>query len=127
MAGKWTKRSSDNCSYQQEVIESTGPIDYMLNSGYHRNCGLCCSKNNCCSEKNLKQEQSKTHTNRITLENELFNITKLSSKCNNLKHKPGQQKTTDCLHRNEQPCYDWLNGVDRPINIGFELKDTCNK
>ena len=128
MAGKWNRRSSDNCSYQQEVIESTAPIDYMLYSGAHRNCGLCCSKNDCCSEKSLKNEQTKTHGSRVDIESNLFNINRLSSKCNDLKHAPVGPTDTNCLHRNEQPCYNWSNGLQKINTTGYQLPNSnCQK
>ena len=131
MAGKWNRRSSDNCSYQQEVIESTAPIDYMLYSGAHRNCGLCCSKNDCCSEKSLKDEQSKTQTSRVEMESNLMNINRLSSKCSDLKHKPSdydKDYKTPCLQKNELPCYNWSNGLPRVTTTGYQLPNSnCQK
>jgi len=128
-AGKWNRRSSDNCAYQQNVMESTSPIDYMLYSGAHRNCGLCCSKNDCCSEKSLKNEQSKTHSSRIEIESDLLNINRLSSQCNDLKHRPNANNAnTNCLHRNERPCYNWSNGLQRTVTTGYQLpNDDCQK
>ena len=121
MAGQWNRRSSDNCSYQQQVNESTKPTDYMLFSGAHRNCGLCCSKNQCCSEQNLKDEQRKVQGTRVDIESDLLNIKKLSSKCNDLKHKPQGEVPVNCLHRNEAPCYNWSNGLPRVTNTGYQL------
>lgn len=123
MAGKWNRRSSDNCSYQQEVLESTAPIDYMLYSGAHRNCNLCNAKNKCCSEKELKTEHTKIHGSRIDIENDLLNINNLSSKCSDLKHTPSNNTNTPNLLRNERPCYNWLNGLPQINTTGYKLPD----
>lgn len=129
MAGRWNRRSSDNCSYQQRVMASTLPVDYMLYSGAHRNCGLCCAKNECCSEKALKNEQSKTHVQRVDIESDLLNINRLSSQCNDLKHKPeSASKETGCLHRNERPCYNWSTGLPKTVTTGYQLPNSnCQK
>lgn len=121
MSGKWNRRSSDNCSYQQEVMESTGPISYMLFSGKYRNCGLCTAKNECCSDDGLKKEHTATHGGRIELENDLFNIQHLSSKCNDLKYIPRKNTPVAPLHRNPQPCYNWSNGLPQTKTTGYKL------
>lgn len=120
-AGNWNRRSSDKCAYQQEVIESTAPVSYMLYSGKFRNCGLCNAKNECCSEDGLKQEQSTTHGNRVDIESDLKNIRKLSSKCNDLKYKPQKIATVEPLHRNPRPCYNWTSGLQKTNTTGYNL------
>ena len=122
MAGQWNRRSNDNCAYENTLTESVSPQDYMLFSGYHRNCGLCCSKKDCCDEKSLKSEQTTVHGQRIDLENNLFNINRISSQCPKLKHQPpANVTTTNCNHRNEQACYNWTGNAPKTTTTGYTL------
>ena len=122
--GTWNRRSHDKCAYVTHLNESVGPQDYMLFSGYHRNCGLCCSKKDCCDEKSLKTEESQVHGTRIDIENDLFNITNISSKCPKLKHQyvpPKNLPNTNCNHRNEHACYNWTGNAPKTTTTGYTL------
>jgi hypothetical protein len=69
----------DNCAYTTEIKESTGPLEYSLYKGKYENAKKC--PNN--DFDNIIQVED-----RADVENELFGLKRVNSKCPSLKFDP---------------------------------------
>lgn len=73
----------DNCSYQHELSESVGTLAYMLDPSRYENC------NKCRPELGLVGGTNVSHVsgNLVDLESDLMGVTRLASKCPQLKYQ----------------------------------------
>jgi hypothetical protein len=69
----------DTCAYTAEIKESTGPLEYSLYKGKYENIKKC--PNN--DYNNIIQTDM-----RADVENELFGLKRINSKCPSLKYDP---------------------------------------
>lgn len=78
MAGKFTRRMYDNCAAEQTLLQSTGPLDLIMDVNKYVNCNNECSRNS-----------SQFHIDpsiMVDIESSLRGIDKLASDCDSSKH-----------------------------------------
>lgn len=77
MAGKFTRKIYDNCAYQQDVRQSTNPLELILDVTKYVHCGNICHPNG---------EYPPNPALLVDIESSLWGIDKLSSKCDKAKY-----------------------------------------
>ena len=76
MSGRFTRKMYDGCAFQQDVRQSTSPLDYQLDPTKYVNC------NNLCQPKQYPENSAQL----VDVESSLWGLDKLSSKCDEAKH-----------------------------------------
>ena len=76
----------DACAYSKALSQSVAPIDYVINPIKYEHCGKCRM------ELGIVGGTAVSHINGnlVDLENELFNITRPSTRCPDYMYHPGQ-------------------------------------
>lgn len=77
MSGIFTRNMYDNCAFQQDVKQSTGPLGLTMDLNKYINC-----ENNCKSP----TDYSKDQVSRVDTESSLRGMDKIASKCDIAKH-----------------------------------------
>lgn len=77
MAGRFTRRIYDGCAFQQDVRQSTEPLDFQLDVTKFVNC------NNMCKP---QASYSPNSAALVDVESSLWGLDKISSKCDQAKH-----------------------------------------
>lgn len=74
----------DTCAYNQEIIQSTSPLDYVLDTIKYENCGKCRN------ELGLVGGTAVSHVrgNLVDLENDLRNQNRPNTHCSAYKYAP---------------------------------------
>ena len=74
----------DSCAYKKTLEESTGTLSYVLNPIKYENCSKCRVEFGVVGGTNVSHNKG----NLVDVENELFNITRKTSKCPTKKYIP---------------------------------------
>jgi hypothetical protein len=120
--GGFNRLSYDNCAYQKRLYESTGPLNYMLYQGKFENCGKCLHD----------KFYTPQHPSIVDIENELLNIKKPASECDQFKHGPQCVATGLCrstFDKNApvvfpaEVCPIVHNNIPRVTDPGYNLPD----
>ncbi len=130
MSGIFTRNMYDNCAFQQDVKQSTGPLGLTMDINKYINCENLCKSPN---------EYSKDQVSRVDAESSLRGMDKLASKCNISKHpfctSNGCLLTNDVrippnitpyIHERGYPGEDAIviSNMKRPTNPGYTLPNT---
>jgi len=115
----------DKCAYEQEMKESTSPLDYLLFKGKYENCQTCALSN---KPNFLEQDQV------ATVENELYNLNRSSSLCSSKKYNPNEKFPVP-KYTPPSVCegiyYLTPTGLERPSGTGYDTsklgKNFCSK
>jgi len=80
--------SYDDCDNVQRNLTSVSPLEYQLYSGKYLGCNWCGKKDGYNSEL--------SHDDRVTIETDLFNLNRKTTKCSNLKFQPSCSDPASC-------------------------------
>lgn len=80
----WTRPSSDSCSYQKTLAQSTSSLDYLLDPNKFYNCNQCRVDLGLFGGNNV----SMVTDNQVDVESDLFGVTRQYSKCPERKYLP---------------------------------------
>lgn len=108
----------DGCAYQKALHESVAPIDYILNPIKYENCQKCRISLGTVGGTNV----SHINGNLVDLENDLFNITRPSTRCPQYMYTPTPPGETIFAHAEPMPGRDEAP----PIQAMSRHLRTCN-
>ena len=123
----------DSCAYKKTLEESTGTLSYVLNPIKYENCSKCRVEFGVVGGTNVSHNKG----NLVDVENELFNITRKTSKCPTKKYIPKCDKKG--ANDNGLPCGPYqlnekhlkpctiVNYRPKVDSVGYELNyPLCN-
>jgi len=115
----------DSCAYQQDLYESTSPLQYNLYTGYGENCSRCI------------YDRYYVKYQLVDVESELSNRTRPLSRCNQFKYNKDCPKSKLCTSTFDRSvpvtlppeiCPIVYNNIPKMTHPGYTIPDMrlCN-
>lgn len=123
--GSFNRLRYDTCTYNQDLTQSTDPLNYQMTRYKFENCSACTYEGKYYAPFDL-----------VDFESELRNITRPGTQCDSLKYSPTCEKSESCVSTFEKSnpvvllkdvCPVVCNNIKRSLNTGTNVrqKDYC--